>query len=174
MANTGQSAFSVADLFAEREARRHRDKAAEEQLQRKQQEELAQFKKRLDEFKVTPEIATSVLDRIRRAFERGETELMLSSFPSSFCSDSGRAIINAGAPPINKPTREEAAAAKDREPEWLGTLPAGGREVYEFWKANLKPGGFALTARILNYPGGMPGEVGLFFSWPKSAMDAGA
>lgn len=28
---------------------------------------------------------------------------MLTFFPSSFCSDSGRAITNAGRPPITKP-----------------------------------------------------------------------
>jgi hypothetical protein len=42
---------------------------------------------------------------------------MISSFPSSFCSDGGRAIINAGAPPINKPSKEEAARQVD-EPDW--------------------------------------------------------
>ena len=63
-------------------------------------------------------------DTASGAFERSETELMLSSFPSSFCTDGGRAIIDAGAPPINKPSREETAARAD-EPEWLATLPAG-------------------------------------------------
>ena len=171
MATAEQPALSVADLFAQKEARRRQDKAAEEQLKRKQQEELSDFKRRLDEFQVTPEQVTAVLDRIRRAFERGETELLLTSFPSSFCSDSGRAIINAGAPPINKPKKEDKAAAEAREPEWLATLPAGARQVYDYWKAYLKPGGFAFTARIVDYPGGIPGDVGLFFSWPKSAME---
>ena len=49
------------------------------------------------------------------------------------------------------------------------TLPSGVHQVYDFWKANLKPGGFGFAARIINYPGGQPGDVGLFFSWPKSA-----
>ena len=34
---------------------------------------------------------------------------MFSSFPSSFCTDNGRAIINAGVAPINKPNKEELA-----------------------------------------------------------------
>lgn len=171
MANAEPLNLSVADLFAEREARRRRDNAADEQLKRKKREELAAFKKRLDEFQVTEDQVKAVLHRIRRAFERGETELQLTSFPSSFCTDSGRAIINAGAPPINKPTKEEEAAARDREPDWLGTLPAGARKVYDYWKAHLKAGGFAFTARVIDYPGGVPGDVGLFFSWPKSAME---
>lgn len=163
--------MSVTALFAERDARRQRDKEAEDQLQRRREEELAEFRKRLDNFKLTDEIIHSGLDRIKRAFERGETELMFSSFPSSFCTDGGRAIINAGAPPINKPSKEEAARQAD-EPDWLMTLPSGVHQVYDFWKANLKPGGFGFAARIINYPGGLPGDVGLFFSWPKSALEA--
>jgi hypothetical protein len=81
----------------------------------------------------------TVIGRIKRAFERGETELLLTSFPSSFCTDDGRAIINAGAPPINKP-EEDAEAARSREPEWLGTLPAGARLVYDYWKGHLEAG----------------------------------
>ena len=68
---------------------------------------------------------------------------MISAFPSDFCTDGGRAVINAGAPPINKPSKEELAARPD-EPEWLATLPAGVRLVHDFWKNNLKPGGFRL------------------------------
>jgi hypothetical protein len=171
MSETSDQTLSVTSLFAARDAQRRRDQEALEQLQRRRQEELVEFRKRLDNFRLTDEIIHSGLDRIRRAFERGETELMISSFPSTFCSDDGRAIINAGAPPINKPSKEEAAKQAD-EPEWLMTLPAGVRQVYDFWKEKLKPGGFGFSARIINYPGGKPGDVGLFFSWPKSALDA--
>jgi hypothetical protein len=164
-------ALSVTALFAERDAQRRHDKEAAEQLQRRKEEELVEFRKRLDNFRLTDEIIRSGLDRIKRAFERGETELMISSFPSTFCSDDGRSIINAGAPPINKPSGEEGANQSD-EPEWLKTLPAGVRQVFDFWKQELRPGGFGFSARIINYPGGKPGDVGLFFSWPKSAMDA--
>ena len=163
--------LSVTSLFAERDARRLRDQESAEQLQRKQKEALAEFKKRLDNFKLTDEAIQSGLDRIRRAFERGETELMFSSFPVSFCTDGGRAIGNIGLPPINKPTKEELAVRGD-EPDWLSTLPPGVRDVYNYWKQNLKPGGFEFSARIISYPGGVPGEVGLFFTWPRSALEA--
>jgi hypothetical protein len=163
-------ALSVAALFAEREEQRHRDREAAEQLQRRKQEEIAEFRKRLENFQLTNQIIEAALSRIRRAFERGETELMISSFPSDFCTDHGRAVVNAGRPPIVKPSKEEAARLAE-EPEWLATLPAGVRQVYDYWKANLKPGGFQFSARIINYPEGKPGDVGLFFSWPKSAME---
>ncbi len=162
--------LSVASLFAERDARRHREKQAEEQLRRKQDEELAAFKKRLDEFQLTPEGIELAMGKIRRAFERGETELMFSSFPSSFCTDDGRAVLNAGAPPIVKPDKN---APKPEVPDWINTLPKGVRVVYDYWKQNMEPGGFKLSARIINFPGGKPGDVGLFFSWPKDLSGEG-
>jgi hypothetical protein len=165
------AALSVTALFAERDARLRRDKEAEDQLQRRKEEELIEFRQRLDNFQLTDAVIQSGLDRIKRAFDRGETELMMSSFPSSFCTDGGRAIINAGVPPINKPSKEELAA-RTEEPEWLATLPAGVRLVHKYWKDNLKPGGFKFEARIINYPGGVPGDVGLFFSWPKDSLEA--
>jgi hypothetical protein len=57
----------------------------------------------------------------------------------------------------------------DSEPDWLATLPKGARQIYDYWRVHLKPGGFGFIARIIDYPGGMPGDVGLFFTWPKSA-----
>lgn len=163
--------LSVNALFAERDMRRRRDAEAEQQLQRRHEEELIDFRKRLDNFQLSEDVIKSNLDKMRRVFELGENELMITSFPSSFCTDDGRAVINAGAPPINKPTKEELAAKPD-EPEWLPTMPLGVRKVYDYWKENLRPGGFAFTARIINYPGGKPGDVGLFFSWPRSTMEA--
>jgi hypothetical protein len=168
---TSSPALSVGALFAEREEGRRRDKEAAELLQRRKEEELAEFRKRLENFQLTDQIIEAGLNRIKRAFERGETELMISSFPSSFCTDEGRAIINAGRPPIVKLSKEDEAK-RSEEPEWLATLPAGVRQVYNYWKQSLKPGGFEFTARIINYPDGMPGDVGLFFSWPKSALEA--
>lgn len=172
MSETKSASFSVAALFAERDARRRRDKEAEELLARRKEEELAAFKNRLDTFQLTEDRINSVQQRIRGAFERGETELMFASFPSDFCTDGGRAIINAGAPPINKPSREEAARLKDADPEWLATLPRGARPVYEHWRSVMKPAGFQLTVRIISFPGGKPGDVGMFFSWPKSLTEA--
>lgn len=169
-ASSGPS-FSVSALFSERDAARRRDRQAAEQLQRRKEEELAEFRKRLENFQLTDEIIKSGLDRIRRAFERGESELMFSSFPSSFCTDGGRAVINAGSPPINKPTGDEVARQAKEYPDWIKSMPAGVCRVYDFWNAELKPGGFGFSARVINYPGGMPGDIGLFFSWPTSASE---
>jgi hypothetical protein len=123
-------ALSVNALFAEREAAEHL---------RQREEEPVEFRKRLNNFRLTDEIIESGLDRIKRAFARVETELKISSFPSSFCADDGCAIINASVAPINKPSEEEAARLAE-EPHWLLTLPAGVHPVYDHWKQNLEPG----------------------------------
>ena len=129
MTDPSGAAPSVTALFAERDARRHREQEAEVHLQQRREEELLEFRQRLNNFQLTDAVVESALNKIRRAFEHGETELMITSFPCSFCSDDGRAIINAGAPPINKPT-----AARSDEPEWLETVPAGIQQVYHYWR----------------------------------------
>jgi hypothetical protein len=83
-------ALSVDALFAERDAQRRHDREALEQMQRRKEEELVEFRARLNSFRLTDEIIESGLNRIKRAFERGETELMIASFPSTFCTDDGR------------------------------------------------------------------------------------
>jgi hypothetical protein len=153
MADSSGQTLSVTALFAERDARRRSDQEAAEQLQRRKEEELAAFKQRLENFRLTDEIIKSGQDRIRRSFERG-----------------GRAVINAGVPPINKPSKE-GAAKQSEQPDWLLTMPAGVRKVHEYWRSHLKPGGFGFAARVISYPGGKPRDVGLFFSWPKSALE---
>lgn len=162
--------FSVSSLFADRERKRVQEKEAEEKLARGKEEERETFRTRLENFELKQETIDAVKFRITRAFERGENELLLVSFPSDFCTDSGRAINNAGAPPIVKLTAEEKAKLKDAEPEWLKTLPRGARPIYEYWKTDLRPAGFGFSVRILDFPDGMPGNVGLFFTWPKSSL----
>ena len=168
MSEATSEPLSVAALFAERDARRHADKQAEEDMSRRHEEELAAFKKRLETFQITQEGIDATNQRIKRAFDRGETEIMLSSFPSEFCTDEGRAINNADLPPLVKPTPEEAERLRNAPPAWLATLPNGARIAYDYWKAHMQPNGFKFSARIIDYPDGKPGNVGLFISWPKS------
>ena len=162
--------LTVAGLFAERDARRRRDQEAAERLRRRKEEELATFKLRLEDFHLADEMIPAQLSRIKHAFEHGESELMLASFPCEFCTDGGRAVFNAGEPPINKPTKEEEARQAE-QPDWLLTMPAGIRRAHEYWKQHLKPGGFGFAARGVSYPGGKPGDIGVFITWPRSAAE---
>jgi len=90
----------------------------------------------------------SMLHRAREAAEHGSKEFMLLRFPSDLCSDGGRAI--------NVP-----------EPNWPETLRGEAAEVYLRWERDLKPRGFHLTARVLDFPGGEPGDIGLFLGWAR-------
>jgi len=140
--------FSAADLrrrMAEREAA----KAAEEQRHMKEQEEkqkavMAEFHKPPDR---TPEqLIQMVTQLVNRAAERGESEVQVYRFPNQLCSDRGRRINNG-------------------EPEWEKTLEGRPKLAYEFWHESLRPLGFHLRAQVLEYPGGMPGDIGFFLTW---------
>jgi hypothetical protein len=161
--------LSVAKLFAEREERRRPDREAVERFQRRKEEELAAYQQRLETVHLVDEMIPAQLERLKHAFERGES-VMVTSFPCDFCTDGGRAVINAGEPPINKPTKEEEAWQAE-QPDWLLTMPAGIRRAHEYWKQHLKPGGFGF-ARVISYPSGKPGDIGVFITWPKSAAEA--
>ena len=38
-------------------------------------------------------------------------------------------------------------------------------EVYLRWERDLKPYGFGISANVLDFPAGMPGDIGLFLVW---------
>jgi hypothetical protein len=80
------------------------------------------------------------------AVKDGKYEALVYSFPSSLCTDSGRAINSA-------------------DPQWTETLQGKSRQFYERYLKYAKPQGFKLKAMIINFPGGVPGDVGLFLSW---------
>jgi len=83
---------------------------------------------------------------VNRAVENGMTSVQVFRFPNHVCTDNGRAINQA-------------------EEGWEQTLTGVPKEIYEFWKRQLKPRGYHLRYEIIDYPGGMPGDVGIFLSW---------
>jgi hypothetical protein len=95
---------------------------------------------------VHPEVFERVAKVVRAAAERGEREVMAVRFASTFCSDGGRAINNF-------------------EPCWPDTLTGFARRAYDFWHQELEPHGYKMRAQILDFPGGVPGDVGIFLRW---------
>jgi hypothetical protein len=83
---------------------------------------------------------------VMNAVKDGEFEALVYTFPSDLCTDRGRAINNG-------------------EPHWPDTLKGKARELYDRFQANAKPQGYKLKAMIVNFPGGMPGDVGFFINW---------
>jgi hypothetical protein len=50
-------------------------------------------------------------------------------------------------------------------PDWPATLRGEAAEIYLRWERDLKRNGFRLAARILDFPDGIPGDIGLFLTW---------
>jgi CBS domain-containing protein len=122
----------------EERAREDARRAVVEQRRRK----LAEL---IDEH-ISDESWRSLLHQARGAAERGDKEFMLVQFPSQLCSDCGRAI-------------------NVTEPDWPTTLRGDAAEIYLRWERDLKPHGFHLVARVLDFPDGVPGDIGLFLVW---------
>lgn len=81
-----------------------------------------------------------------RAVENGLTSVQVLRFPHTLCADNGRAINQA-------------------ESGWETTLSGIPKELYDFWKRELQPRGYHIRYEIINYPGGMLGDVGVTISW---------
>jgi CBS domain-containing protein len=95
---------------------------------------------------ISDESWRNLVHQAREAAERGEKEFLLLRFPCELCSDGGRAV--------NAP-----------EPDWPATLRGEAAEIYLRWERDLKPQGFHIAARVVDFPGGMPGDIGLFLLW---------
>ena len=95
---------------------------------------------------IHPEVFERVSKVVRGAAERGEREVQVLRFSSEYCTDGGRAINNF-------------------EPDWPNTLTGFAKCAYEFWQKELEPQGYKVRVQIMDFPGGMPGDVGMFLRW---------
>jgi len=83
---------------------------------------------------------------IERAAANGLTEVQVHRFPNQLCTDKGRAI-------------------NQQEPGWEKTLTGVPKEIYQLWEKYFRPRGYRLRVQIVDFPGGMPGDVGMTLSW---------
>lgn len=83
---------------------------------------------------------------IERAAKNGLTEVQVYRFPNSLCTDRGRAI-------------------NQQEPGWESTLTGIPKEIYEFWTRRLRPLGYKLRVQIVDFSGGVPGDVAIMLKW---------
>lgn len=117
-----------------------------QERQKKHQEEQDTIRDAFMHQHVRPDAKERFTRAVRAAAERGVNEIQITRFPSSYCTDGGRAINNF-------------------EPDWPDSLTGFAREAYEIFDKQLRSKGYKLRAQILDYPGGMPGDVGLFLRW---------
>ncbi|MDD1536343.1 MULTISPECIES: hypothetical protein [unclassified Bradyrhizobium] len=83
---------------------------------------------------------------IQRAVRNGLTEVQVYRFPNTLCTDKGRAI-------------------NQQEPGWENTLTGIPKEIFQLWTDYLKPRGYRISYQIIDFPGGMPGDIGVTISW---------
>jgi len=143
----GEAFFSVEDLqhYMAQRRRAEEARAAERQTDMKASE-AEQIKRLMEPIEIDNERVQNFMRRVRAAADQGEHQILVLRFPSAMCSDSGRAINNS-------------------LPGWEDTLVGVPQQLLQVWQDHLKPLGFRFTAEVLEYPGGMPGDIGLFVRW---------
>lgn len=83
---------------------------------------------------------------IQRAVRNGLSEVQIYRFSSSLCTDRGRAI-------------------GQREPGWEKTLTGVPRAIHQLWSDYLKPRGYRILFQVIDFPGGLPGDISIVLSW---------
>lgn len=133
---------ALVEHFEEEEAQR-REEARHHDVEKHQQEA-----REIAGTGLTDEKWNAMLNEARKVAQSGRAEHLLLRFPCDVCTDHGRAI---NAPDANWP-------------ETLQGLPA---QIFMRWKEELRSRGFGLHARVIDFPDGLPGDIGLFLVWGK-------
>lgn len=118
--------------------------------ERKRKERQKREQRELHEAFMARDIHPEVMDRLNKAVriaaEQGFKEIQVITFPASYCSDGGRRINN-------------------MLPDWPDSLEGFARRAYDFYVKELRPLGYKLHAQVIDFPGGVPGEIALFLKW---------
>jgi len=83
---------------------------------------------------------------IQRAVKNGLKEVQVYRFPNFLCTDKGRAI-------------------NQQEEGWENTLTGIPKEIHQLWKDYLEPRGYKIRYIVIDFPGGMPGDIGVILGW---------
>ncbi|WP_137176262.1 hypothetical protein [Roseomonas sp. AR75] len=143
------SADAVRDLIRSRKEAQAAEERAYEAAQRAEREKLkASFQER----EVQPEALDRIAALVAKQVERGEKQALVLQFPSDWLPDQGRAVTN-------------------HDPDWHRNLEGFPKRAYAYFEKELAPRGFQLRAEILDWPGGMPGDVGFVLTWKRPDED---
>jgi len=118
----------------------------ERKLKQKKEQDQSELREAFMSREIHPEVIDRINRAVRIAAQDGKHQIQVLTFPNTFCSDGGRRI-NIG------------------DPEWPSTLEGFAKRAYDFYQKELRPHGYKLYAEIITFPGGMPGDVGLFLKW---------
>jgi hypothetical protein len=118
----------------------------ERQLKKAKEQQQADLRDAFMSQDIHPQVIDRINSAVRVAAQNGKNQIQVMTFPHTFCSDGGRRI-NIG------------------DPEWPGTLEGFAKRAFDFYEKELRPLGYKIHAEIISFPGGMPGDVGLFLKW---------
>jgi hypothetical protein len=113
---------------------------------RKEEEEKHHLRDAFMAEELPPNAMELLNTMVRRAAEQNRSEILVMTFPAEWCNDKGRRINNG-------------------DTDWPQSLQGRAMRAYDFYERHLKELGYKIRVQILNYPDGMPGEIGFFLRW---------
>ncbi|WP_198369978.1 hypothetical protein [Roseomonas rosulenta] len=137
------SAQAIWDTIAQRKRAAEDQRRAQEAAAKAERDAIRESFKERD---VQPEAMERIAAAVRRAVENGDKRVLVLQFPSEWLPDSGRGITT-------------------HDPNWHERLEGFPRRAFDFYTKELAPRGFQLQVEILDWPGGMPGDVGWYLTW---------
>ena len=118
----------------------------EDEFAKKKRQQQDELRKAFMDRVVQPDAIDRVNNAVRIAAEQGHQQLEVVTFPSTFCTDRGRSINNA-------------------DPDWPKTLTGYAKNAHDYFEKELRPLGFKVSAAIVTWPDGLPGDVALYLKW---------
>jgi hypothetical protein len=131
------------EIISDAEMKKMEEERKRKERQKREQRELHEAFRERD---IHPQVMDRLNKAVRIAAEQGFKEIQVITFPASYCNDGGRRINN-------------------MLPDWPDSLEGFARRAYDFYAKELRPLGYKLHAQVIDFPGGMPGEIALFLKW---------
>ena len=145
MSFTGNT-LSADSVRAYLQSKKEEEAAKQRAYQATVKSEIEKLHEAFNDREVQPEAMDRIAALVRKTVDMGDRQALVVRFPSDWLPDQGRAITN-------------------HDKDWHEKLDGFAKRAYDFFKRELEPRGFQLRAEILDWPGGMPGDVGFFLQW---------
>jgi hypothetical protein len=118
----------------------------EREFKRKKDRRTAELREAFMARDVLPDAIDRVNNAVRIAAEQGHHQIQVVTFPVKYCNDGGRSINNF-------------------DPEWPKSLEGYAKKAFQFYDKELRPLGYKVSAEVISFPDGIPGEAALFLKW---------
>jgi hypothetical protein len=118
----------------------------EREFKRKKERRTAELREAFMARDVLPDAIDRVNNAVRIAAEQGHHQIQVVTFPVKYCNDGGRSINNF-------------------DPEWPKSLEGYAKRAFLFYEKELRPLGYKVSAEVISFPDGIPGEAALFLKW---------